>query len=58
MSRPDEYVEVYQVPTWEEHLRQHEGRLTGSDEQQELAAWALTEGPPVVTHLLPADSPD
>jgi MFS family permease len=52
------YVEVYQVPTWEEHLRQHEGRLTGSDEQEEQRAWALAEGPPVVTHLLPADSSD
>ena len=51
-----EFVEVYQVPTWEEHLRQHEGRLTGSDEQEEERALALADGPPVVTHLLPADS--
>ncbi|MEU8235871.1 MFS transporter [Actinoplanes sp. NPDC048967] len=54
----DEFVEVYLVPTWDEHLRQHEGRLTGSDEQEEQQAWALAEGPPVVSHLLPADSAD
>ncbi|GAA3342703.1 MFS transporter [Amorphoplanes nipponensis] len=53
-----EFVEVYLVPTWEEHLRQHEGRLTGSDEREEHEAWALAEGPPAVTHLLPADSAD
>ena len=46
------------MPTWEEHLRQHEGRLTGSDEQDEQRAWALADGPPVVSHLLPADSAD
>ncbi|RSM59976.1 MFS transporter [Actinoplanes sp. ATCC 53533] len=57
-EQPDSFVEVYQVPTWEEHLRQHEGRLTGSDEQEEQKAWALADGPPAVTHLLPADSPD
>jgi MFS family permease len=57
-EQDDEFVEVYQVPTWEEHLRQHEGRLTGSDEQDEQRAWALAAGPPVVSHLLPADSAD
>jgi hypothetical protein len=50
-----EFVEVYQVPTWEEHLRQHEGRLTEGDEADEERAQALAEGPPSVTHLLPAD---
>jgi MFS family permease len=53
---PVRYVEVYQVPTWEDHLRQHEGRLTGSDEEVEERAMALAEGPPEVTHLLPADN--
>jgi len=52
------FVEVYQVPTWAEHLRQHEGRLTGSDERDDEKAIALAEAPPVITHLLPADSPD
>jgi MFS family permease len=55
---PAGYVEVYQVPTWEEHLRQHEERLTGSDEREEDKAVALAEGPAAITHLLPADYQD
>ena len=27
----DRFVEVYLVPSWDEHLRQHGGRLTGED---------------------------
>ncbi|HEX8929839.1 MAG TPA: MFS transporter, partial [Actinomycetota bacterium] len=52
---PDTFVEVYQLPTWEDHLRQHDGRLTGSDEEAEKRAVALARGPAEVTHLLPAD---
>nr|WP_296071992.1 MFS transporter [uncultured Actinoplanes sp.] len=52
---PDRFVEVYQLPTWEDHLRQHDGRLTGSDEEAEKRAVALARGPAEVTHLLPAD---
>jgi MFS family permease len=57
-EEPTRFVEVYQVPTWAEHLRQHESRLTGGDEADEERAEALAEGPPTVTHLLPADSED
>ena len=57
-EEPARFVEVYQVPTWEEHLRQHEGRLTGSDQEAEAVARSLADGPPVVTHLLPAPSPE
>jgi MFS family permease len=53
---PDTYVEVYLVPSWDEHLRQHEGRLTGSDQVAEERARALVEGPPEVSHLLPAST--
>jgi len=49
-------VEIYVVPTWGEHLRQHTGRLTGTDRDIELRAHALAEGPPEVAHLLPPDS--
>jgi MFS family permease len=52
---PECFVEVYQVPTWAEHLRQHEGRLTVQDEHAEERATALARGPAEVTHLLPAD---
>jgi hypothetical protein len=41
----------------EDHLRQHEGRLTRSDQEVEKRALALAEGPPEVTCLLPADGP-
>ncbi|MBG0566165.1 MFS transporter [Actinoplanes sp. NEAU-A11] len=53
---PAVFVEVYLVPTWAEHLRQHEGRLTGADEQAEERVIALAEGPPEVKHLLPDNS--
>ena len=38
--------QVYVVPTWDEHLRQHAGRLTGADRAVEEAATALSTGPP------------
>jgi quinol monooxygenase YgiN len=50
---PDRMVEVYVVPTWAEHLRQHTDRLTGTDQEIEQAARALSDGPPQVAHLLP-----
>ena len=53
-AEPDKFVEVYQVPTWAEHLRQHEGRLTVRDEEIEERAVSLARGPAEVTHLLPA----
>jgi MFS family permease len=55
---PARFVEVYLVPSWEEHLRQHSGRLTGSDQAYERAAIALADGEPQITHLLPAASAD
>jgi hypothetical protein len=55
---PDRFVEVYQVPTWEDHLRQHEGRLTGADEKLDERAEALAQGPAEVSHLLPTDYAD
>lgn len=54
-EREHGFVEVYQVPSWEEHLRQHGGRMTGADREVEQRARALVEGEPEVTHLLPAD---
>jgi len=45
---------VYQVPTWQEHLRQHEGRLTGAGAAADERVRALATEPPTVTHLLPA----
>ncbi|GAA1756606.1 MFS transporter [Luedemannella helvata] len=53
-ERPGRLVEMYQVPSWDEHLRQHSGRLTGTDQAIDERARALADGPPEVTHLLPA----
>jgi hypothetical protein len=38
--------------TWEDHLRQHTGRLTGADREHEERALSYTEGY-VAAHLLP-----
>jgi MFS family permease len=52
------FVEFFVVPSWEEHLRQHRERLTGTDRQYEERAEALSDPPPQTTHLLTADVPD
>jgi MFS family permease len=49
-----ELVEVYVVPSWDEHLRQHSGRMTGADEVLEQRVRALAEAEPRVVHRLPA----
>ncbi|WP_335941324.1 MFS transporter [Streptomyces sp. PTD5-9] len=55
-TRPDTYLEVFQVASWEEHLRQHSGRLTGFDRETEERARSLVDPdhPFQVTHYLPA----
>jgi MFS family permease len=53
-QQPDRFVEVYLVPSWDEHLRQHAGRLTGADRAVEERAQALADGPPQVSHLFSA----
>ena len=52
------FVEFFVVPSWEEHLRQHNERLTGADRQYEEQADALSDPPPLTTHLLAADVSD
>jgi hypothetical protein len=42
------------VPSWEEHLRQHRHRLTGTDQNIEREAMDLAARPLEVVHLLPA----
>jgi len=49
----DRFVEIFRVPSWEEHLRQHTGRLTGTDQQIEEAALAFSDPPAWADHLLP-----
>jgi quinol monooxygenase YgiN len=52
-ERPDRFVEMFRVPSWEEHLRQHEVRLTAIDQQVEEAALAFSDPPARGDHLLP-----
>jgi MFS family permease len=49
----DRFVEFFRVPSWEEHLRQHEGRLTATDQAIEEAALAFSDPPATADHLLP-----
>lgn len=57
-AEPRRFSEVSLYPTWAEHLRQHEGRLTGADRDIEAAAWRCSITPPDVDHLFPADAVD
>jgi MFS family permease len=52
-ERPDRFIEIFSVPSWEEHLRQHAGRLTATDRAIEEAALAFSDPPPRGEHLLP-----
>lgn len=51
---PRSFHEVFEVPSWDEHLRQHDGRTTGYDQELHEAVRALARSEPVVRHLLPA----
>jgi MFS family permease len=53
---PKVFVLVGMYPTWEEHLRQHTGRLTGTDQEREELANALVIEEPRGAHLFPATS--
>ena len=52
-ERPDRFVETFSVPSWEEHLRQHEGRLTAADRVIEETAVGFSDPPARAEHLLP-----
>jgi MFS family permease len=52
-EQPNQFVEAFRVPSWEEHLRQHEGRLTATDQAIEEAALAFSDPPAHADHLLP-----
>ncbi len=41
-ERLNRFVELFSVPSWEEHLRQHAGRLTATDRVVEEAALAFS----------------
>jgi predicted MFS family arabinose efflux permease len=51
-ATPHRFVELFTVDSWEEHLRQHNDRLTGTDWAFEQQANALSDPPPQTSHLL------
>ncbi len=57
-EKANRFMEIFVVPSWGEHLRQHNERLTGADRQFEEQADALSDPPPQTTHLLAADVTD
>jgi MFS family permease len=56
-ATPDRFVELFVVPSWEEHLRQHTDRQTGTDWAFEERASVLSDPPPETSHLIAADVP-
>ena len=52
-ERPSEFVETFRVPSWEEHQRQHTGRLTAADQVVEERALGFSDPPAAAQHLLP-----
>jgi len=54
---PSSLVELFVVPSWEEHLRQHHERQTGTDRDYTLRAAELSEDPAHVSHLISVDVP-
>ena len=55
---PRQFVELYVVSSWEEHLRQHADRLTGTDQQYEEEAEALADSPTDTSHLIAVELPE
>jgi len=55
---PHEFVELYVISSWEEHLRQHADRLTGVDQQYEEEAQGFSERPTDTSHLIAVELPE
>jgi len=55
---PHQFVELYVVSSWQEHMRQHADRLTGTDQQYEEEADAISESTVDTSHLIVVELPD
>ena len=53
----DRFLELYLLPSWREHLRQHEHRQTVTDRIREEALAKLLAGPPHTSHLFSQRAP-
>jgi|HubBroStandDraft_4_1064222.scaffolds.fasta_scaffold06093_5 MFS family permease len=49
---PHEFVELFVVTSWDEHLRQHTDRLTGTDAEYLDYARSLSDPEPRTSHLI------
>ncbi|MDM7990834.1 MFS transporter [Arthrobacter sp. zg-Y877] len=56
VTDPDQFREIYDVPTWREYLRQEQTRTTGEDRRIIQDAWDLAEAEPRVRWFLPASA--
>jgi hypothetical protein len=54
-QNPRLFIELFGVASWEEHLRQHRERQTGTDLQYHDAAAAISDPSPQTDHYLAAD---
>jgi MFS family permease len=55
---PHQFVELFVVSSWDEHMRQHTERLTGSDQQYGEEAQAFSDPPEETSHLIAVELPD
>jgi len=55
---PQQFVELFTVPSWEEHLRQHSDRLTGTDQEYEEEAQAFSDPREETSHLIAVELPN
>ena len=55
---PHVYVEQFEAPSWEDHQRQHDSRLTTDDKAIEDAAFRHVTGTPHARHFLTAPNPN
>jgi MFS family permease len=53
-QNPRLFIELFSVPSWDEHLRQHRDRQTATDLEYHDAAAALSAPPPQTDHYLAA----
>jgi MFS family permease len=56
-AQTDRFLELYLVPSWREHVRQHEHRQTVSDRNREEAVSKLLVEPPQAGHLFSQQTP-
>jgi MFS family permease len=54
-ERGHKFVEMFSMPSWEEHMRQHHQRLTGNDATFDTEARALSDPPSRTSHLIAVD---